>query len=119
MNDREKSHGLVVPTKPRNKTAKAAADGAEGRSPTKENPNGQNADRTQRRSNAPNALERVREAARKDYEYYAKIRSEIYDMRTWPFGISSSVQYATLFVTNVGAMVWKGVGKLIEKQMGL
>src|SRR5260221_3018454 len=66
MNDREKSHGLVVPAKPRNKTAKAAADGVEGRSPTKENPNGQNADRTQSRRNAPNALERVREAARKD-----------------------------------------------------
>lgn len=66
MNEREKSHGLVVPTKHRNKTAKAAADGAEGRSPTKENPNGQNADRTQSRGNAPNALDRVREAARKD-----------------------------------------------------
>src|SRR5258706_16242092 len=66
MNDREKSHGLVVPTKHRNKTAKAAADGAEGRSPTKENPNGENADRPQRRGNAQNALEREREAARKD-----------------------------------------------------
>jgi len=61
----------------------------------------------------PNMPATDREAARKDYEYYAKVRSEIYEMRTWPFGISSSVQYATLFVTNAGAMVWKGVGKLI------
>ena len=67
----------------------------------------------------PNLPAADQEAARKDYEYYAKVRSEIYDMRTWPFGISSSVQYATLFVTNAGAMVWKGVGKLIETKMGL
>jgi retron-type reverse transcriptase len=66
MNDREKSHGPVVPTKLRNKVGRATADGVEGRSPTKENPSGQNADRTQRRKNAPNALDRVREAARKD-----------------------------------------------------
>ena len=37
MNDREKSHGPVVPTKLRNKAAKAGADGVEGRGPTKGN----------------------------------------------------------------------------------
>ena len=66
MNDREKSHGPVVPTKLRNKAAKAGADGVEGRGPTKENPNGQNADRTQGRGNAQSALERVRQAARRN-----------------------------------------------------
>jgi len=66
MNDREKSHGLVVPAKLRNKAAKAAADGVEGRSPTEENPNGQNADRTQGRATGQNALDRVRQAARRD-----------------------------------------------------
>jgi len=65
------------------------------------------------------ASSRDREGARKDYEYYSKVRAEIYDMRTWPFGLSSSVQYAAMFVTNAGAMAWKGVGKLIETKMGL
>ena len=66
MNEREKSQGPVVPAKPRNKVAKAAADGVEGRGPTEENPNGQNADRTQRRASAHSALERVRQAARRN-----------------------------------------------------
>lgn len=66
MNDREKSHGPIVPAKLRNKAAEAAADGVEGRGPTKENPNGQNAGRTQSRVDAQSALERVRQAARRN-----------------------------------------------------
>ena len=41
------------------------AEVMEGRSPTKGNAGQQNARRTQRRVSAPNALDRVREAARK------------------------------------------------------
>jgi group II intron reverse transcriptase/maturase len=66
MNDREKSHGPIVPARLRNKAAEAAADGVEGRGPTKEKPNGQNADRTQSRADAQSALERVRQAARRN-----------------------------------------------------
>ncbi len=66
MNDHEKSHVLVVPTKLRNKAAKAGADGVEGRGATKGNLIGQNARRTQSRESAPNALDRVREAAKRD-----------------------------------------------------
>lgn len=66
MNDPEKSHAPVVPTKLRNKAAKAGADGVEGRGATKGNPMEQNARRTQSRGSAPNALDRVREAARRD-----------------------------------------------------
>ncbi|HEV2884473.1 MAG TPA: hypothetical protein VGW36_06415, partial [Pyrinomonadaceae bacterium] len=51
--------------------------------------------------------------ARKNLEYYSKVRSEIYQMRTWPFGLSSSVEYAAMFATNAGAIVWKGIGKLV------
>jgi hypothetical protein len=49
MNDHEKSHVPVVPTKLRNKAAKVGADGVEGRGATKGNLIGQNARRTQSR----------------------------------------------------------------------
>ena len=66
MNDHEKSHAPIVPTKLRNKAAKAGADGVEGRGATKGNLIGQNARRTQSRGSAPNALDRVREAAKRN-----------------------------------------------------
>jgi len=67
MNGPQKSDGLVVPTKPSNKAANAAAETVEGRSPAKGNTDQQNASRTQsRKVGAPSALDRVREAANKD-----------------------------------------------------
>jgi len=67
MHGPQKSDGLVVPTKLSNKTGRAVAETVEGRSPAKGNTSQQNAHRTQSRENcAPNALERVREAARRD-----------------------------------------------------
>ena len=54
-----------------------------------------------------------REAARKDYEYYNKLRAEVYKMRTWPYNVNSSLQYAGMFIGNVAAVVWKGILKLI------
>ena len=66
MNDSEKSDGLVVPTKSPNEAGSPAEEGMEGRSPAKGNMEGQNVPRTQRRLSTTNALDRVREAARKD-----------------------------------------------------
>lgn len=66
MNGPEKSDGLVVPTKSPNKAGTPAAEAMEGRSPAKGNTGGQNAPRTQCRTRAPSALDRVREAARRD-----------------------------------------------------
>jgi RNA-directed DNA polymerase len=66
MNGPEKSDGLVVPTKSPNKAGIPAAEAMEGRSPAKGNTGGQNAPRTQCRTSVPSALDRVREAARKD-----------------------------------------------------
>ena len=58
MNDHEKSHVPVVPTKLRNKAVKAVADGVEGRGATKGNLIGQNARQPLSRESAPNALDR-------------------------------------------------------------
>ncbi|MDC0747884.1 reverse transcriptase domain-containing protein [Polyangium mundeleinium] len=61
-----KSDGLVVPKKLPNNVASAAAEVVEGRGPAKGNTDQQNAPRTQGRTSAPSALDRVRRAAKKD-----------------------------------------------------
>jgi RNA-directed DNA polymerase len=66
MHDRRKSDGLVVPGKPPNNAGSSAAEEVEGRSPAEGNAAQRNTSRTQSRTNVPSALDRVREAARKD-----------------------------------------------------
>ena len=65
-NGRGKSDSCVVPTKSPNKAGTVAAEAMEGRRLAKGNSVESNAFRTQCRSDAPSALERVRQAARKD-----------------------------------------------------
>jgi len=66
MNGREKSDRSVVPKKRPNKAAGVATEVVEGRGRGKGTAGQQNAPRTQSRASAPNALDRVREAARRD-----------------------------------------------------
>lgn len=66
MDGQRKSDRPVVPTKPPNKTRAPAAEGVEGRGLAKGNMGQQNASRTQSRTSAPSALDRVRQAAKKD-----------------------------------------------------
>jgi group II intron reverse transcriptase/maturase len=66
MHGQRKSDRPVVPTKPSNKARTLAAEVVEGSGLAKENTSQQNACRTQSRENAPSALERVRQAAKKD-----------------------------------------------------
>ncbi len=66
MNDSEKSDERVVPTKSPNEAGMPAEEAMEGRRSAKGNTEEQNASRTQRRNSAPNALDRVLEAARRD-----------------------------------------------------
>ena len=66
MNEHGKSDGFIVPEKSPNKARPMAAEGMEGRNPTKGNPSQQNTSRTQRRADVNNALERVRAVARRD-----------------------------------------------------
>jgi RNA-directed DNA polymerase len=65
-NDPRKSDRPVVPEKPPNKAGQPVAEGVEGRGLAKGNLREQNAPRTQCRTGAHSALERVRQAARKD-----------------------------------------------------
>jgi len=66
MNEHGKSDRPVVPEKFPNNAGKPVTEGTEGRGLTKGNLPQQNASRTPSRSNAPSALERVRQAASKD-----------------------------------------------------
>lgn len=63
-----KSDRLVVPKNSPNKAGSSVAEAGEGRSLAKENTDEQNAPRTQCRKSAPSALDRVREAARRNKE---------------------------------------------------
>jgi len=66
MHDGGKSDRPMVPAKLSNKAGQSAAETVEGRGLTEGNTNQQNASRTQRRTSAPSALERVREVAKRD-----------------------------------------------------
>ncbi len=67
MDGQGKSDRPVVPAKPPNNVVPAAtAEEVEGRGLAKGNTGQQNAPRTQRRTRALSALDRVREAARRD-----------------------------------------------------
>ena len=66
MNGRGKSDRSVVPMKPSNDVERTTEEMVEGRELAKGNSNESNAFRTQSRDNAHSALERVRQAARKD-----------------------------------------------------
>jgi len=67
MNEHGKSDRPGVPGKSLNNApSHGAAEGAEGRGLAKGNPSQQNASRTPSRTDAPSALERVRQAAKKD-----------------------------------------------------
>ena len=66
MHGQGKSDGPVVPTKSPNNADDSAAEAVEGRGLAKGNTDQQNASRTQSRTSAPSALDRVRRAAKKD-----------------------------------------------------
>lgn len=65
-NGPEKSDGLIVPMKSPNEASRLVEEVMEGRSPTKGNTGEHTTPRTQSRISVPDALDRVREAARRD-----------------------------------------------------
>ena len=83
MNGHGKSDRPVVPEKSPNKAGQPAAEGMEGRGLAKGNLPQQNASRTPSRKDAPSALERVRQAARKDKKLrFTALLHHIYNLET-------------------------------------
>lgn len=114
MNDHEKSHAPVVPAKLRNKAGRAVADGVEGRGATKGNLIGQNARRTQSRESAPNALDRVREAAKRDRKMkFTGLLHHITEERLTNVYRKLRKRAAA----GVDGVVWKGYGEGLEEKI--
>jgi group II intron reverse transcriptase/maturase len=81
MNGRGKSDRSTVPRKPPNKAGQPAAEVVEGKGLAEGNSPEGNAFRTQRRVDARSALERVRQAARKDRkQQFTALLHHIYDV---------------------------------------
>ena len=80
MDGRGKSDNPIVPEKPLNKTESSAAEVVEGRGLAKGNPPECNVLRTQSRAGAPSALERIRQAARRDRKQrFTALLHHVYD----------------------------------------
>ena len=79
-NGRGKSDSSVVPGKPPNRAEEPAAEGVEGRGLAKGNLLQQNASRTRSRTDAPSALERVRQAAQREKQQrFTALLHHVYD----------------------------------------
>jgi len=79
--DRRKSDTAVVPEKSRNVATESVADATEGRAVAKGNSPGRNVLRTQSRDSALSALERVRQAAKRDRKQrFTALLHHVYDV---------------------------------------
>src|SRR6516162_6912865 len=99
MNEHGKSDRPILPKKSSNKVGTLAAEGTEERGLAKENTRQQNAFRTQRRGDVPNALERVRKAARKNKgTRFTALFHNVYD--------PDMLRYAFYQLKKEGAQAW-------------
>jgi RNA-directed DNA polymerase len=110
--EREKSDRDVVPAKSPNNVARATAEGMEGRSLAKGNSLERNAPRTQSRTSAPSALERVREVATKDRKQrFTALLHHVYDVERLRFAYRSLKRDAA---AGVDGETWQHYGEALE-----
>src|ERR1700729_4643585 len=110
-----KSDSPVVPGKFPNNAGQPAAEGMEGRGLTKGNLPQQNASRTPSRSNAPSALERVRQAAGKDKKVrFTALLHHIYNLETLRMAYFSLKKEAA---PGVDGETWRHYGEKLEENL--
>jgi RNA-directed DNA polymerase len=115
MNEHGKSDRPVVPAKSPNKTGQPAAEGTEGRGLTKGNLQQQNASRTPSRTDAPSALERVRQAASKDKEVrFTALLHHIYNLETLRMAYFCLKKEAA---PGVDGETWRHYGETLEDNL--
>jgi group II intron reverse transcriptase/maturase len=115
MNGGGKSDGSVVPVKPQNKTGKPVADVVEGRGLAKRNPVGGNTLRTQRRDGVPSALDRVRQAARKERkERFTALLHHVYDVERLHAAYLAIKRDA---VAGIDGETWSHYGEALEDNL--
>jgi len=115
MDGRGKSDRSVVPEKRPNKAGRPAAEAVEGRGLAKGNSLGQNAFRTQRRADASSALERVREAARRDRrQRFTALLHHVYDVRRLRAAYLALKRDAS---AGVDGETWRSYGQQLEDNL--
>src|SRR5438094_5408933 len=115
MNEHGKSDRPVVPAKSPNKAGQPAAEGTEGSGLTKGNPQQQNASRTPSRTDAPSALQRVRQAASKDKETrFTALLHHIYNLETLRMAYFCLKKEAS---PGVDGETWRHYGETLEDNL--
>src|SRR5437899_3591994 len=115
VNGRGKSDSPVVPRKPPNKAEEPAAEVVEGRELAKGNPPGCNAVRTQSRPTAPSALERVRQAARRDRKQrFTALLHHVYDLERLKAAYGALKRDAA---AGVDGETWQGYGENLDENL--
>ena len=115
MNEPGKSDRPVVPEKPPNNAGQPVAEEVEGRGLAKGNPPQQNAPRTPSRNGAPSALERIRQAAKKDRKLrFTALLHHIYDRETLGMAYFSLKRGAS---PGVDGETWRHYGESLEANL--
>ena len=114
-NDREKSDRLVVPTKPPNNAAEPVAEVVEGSERTKGNPPDGHDDRTQRRMQSSDGIERVRQAARRNRKQrFTALLHHVYNidrLRTAYFALKRDA------AAGIDGETWRHYGEALEANL--
>jgi len=112
MNEHGKTDRPAVPAKSSNNAEQTVAERMKGRGLTKGNLPQQNASRIQSRINAPSALERVRQAARKDKKLrFTALLHHIYNLETLRMAYFSLKKEAA---PGVDGETWRQYGEQLE-----
>ena len=112
---RGKSDSSVVPTKPSNKAEVLAAEMVEGSGLAKGNSHERNALRTQGRGGATSALERVRQAARKDgKQRFTALLHHVYDVERLHAAYGEIERNAA---AGVDGETWRHYGEKLEENL--
>ena len=115
MNDHGKSDRPVVPAKSPNNAGQPAAEEMEGRGLAKGNLRQQTASRTPSRTDAPSALERVRQAARRDRKLrFTALLHHVYNLDTLRAAYFSLKKEAA---PGVDGETWRHYGEALEEQL--
>jgi group II intron reverse transcriptase/maturase len=115
MDEHGQSDSSVVPRKPPNKAAEPAAEAVEGSGLAKGNPFDGHGDRTQCRNQAPDGIERIRQAAKRDRKQrFTALLHHVYDVER--------LRAAYLGVTRAAAAgidgeTWQQYGQTLEANL--
>jgi group II intron reverse transcriptase/maturase len=115
MDGRGKSDRPVVPERPPNNAPERAAEAAEGKGLAEGNSPERNALRTPSRGSAPSALERVRQAAKRDRKQrFTALLHHVYDidrLRTAYYGLKRDA------AAGVDGETWRAFGEHLEANL--